>query len=298
MVYGKLRLFAESCPACGLESAGGFCAACAREFARVPDACRGCGLARPVAACPRSAASWEVDAIVAPFSYEPPLDHYVRALKYRGARALGRAFALLAAPALRASGEEVDAFVAVPLNRARLAERGYNQAHEIARTLARVLGVPALVRGIARHAATPPQTGQGALERRLSVAHAFRVERRLDGRRIAIVDDVVTTGATVNALAAALKAAGASRCLAVAVARTPAPGSRAERVVEQDACEHGTAEPRVVQERPKRLHDVALLDEVQLVRAEHGAGHQAAVIPRAHAGAAADQHEAREQQRL
>lgn len=166
---------------------------------------------------------WDVDAVVAPFSYESPLDHYLHALKYRGARSLGRAFALLAAPALREPDFRVDALVAVPLHRARHYERGYNQAQEIARTLARMLGVPALVRGIERRAATPAQAGQGALARRASVARAFRVERPLTGRSIAIVDDIVTTGATVNALAAELKAAGAARCLAFAAARTPEP---------------------------------------------------------------------------
>jgi ComF family protein len=167
--------------------------------------------------------AWDVDAVVAPFSYEPPLDHYVHALKYRGVRWLGRAFALLAAPALREACADVDAFVAVPLHRARLEERGYNQAQEIARTLSRTFGAPALTFGISRRVATPAQTGQGASERRLSVARAFGVERPLTGSRIAIVDDVVTTGATVNALAAALKAAGAASCIGVAVARTPQP---------------------------------------------------------------------------
>jgi predicted amidophosphoribosyltransferase len=83
--------------------------------------------------------------------------------------------------------------------------------------------VPALTRGIVRRVPTPTQTGQSALERRQSVANAFRVARDCTGRRIAIVDDVVTTGATVNALAAALRAAGASRCVVFAVARTPEP---------------------------------------------------------------------------
>jgi ComF family protein len=167
--------------------------------------------------------TWSVDAVVAPFSYAPPLDHYVHALKYRGARSLGRAFALLLAPALGDAAAQVDALVAVPLHRARRNERGYNQAQEIARTLAGRLGVPTLVRGIARRNATPAQTGQGALERRAQVAQAFRVERALTGRSIAIVDDVVTTGATVNALAGEIKAAGAARCVAFAVARTPEP---------------------------------------------------------------------------
>jgi ComF family protein len=166
--------------------------------------------------------AWDVDAVVAPFSYAPPLDHYLHALKYRRARALGRAFALLLAEELATLGR-VDALVAVPLHRTRLHERGYNQAQEIARVLARALGVPALGAGIARRVATPAQAGQGARERRRSVSRAFRAARDLAGRCVAIVDDVVTTGATVNALAAELKAAGAARCIVIAVARTPEP---------------------------------------------------------------------------
>jgi ComF family protein len=224
MVYGSLKhLFVESCPACGGPSAGGFCTVCAAGFARVGDACPRCGLAEPVARCPRARTPWDVDAVVAPFTYAPPLDHYVQALKYRGMRSLGRAFALLLAPMLVLTKLDVDSLVAVPLHRARLVERGYNQAHEIALTLARGLGVPALQRGVARRTATAAQAGQGARERRAAMSDAFRVGGDLSGRRVAIVDDVVTTGATANALAAALKAAGAVRCVVLAVARTPEP---------------------------------------------------------------------------
>lgn len=223
MVYGIFdRLFTESCPACDLASRGGFCGVCAAQLPRIARACRRCGLAEPVAHCPRQETAWDVDAVIAPFSYRPPLDHYVQAMKYRGARAMGRAFALLLMPSL-AEQDGVDALAAVPLHGSRLRERGYNQAQEIARVLARALGLPAMMRGIARPVATPKQAGQGMLERRRSVARAFRVSCDLRGRHIAIVDDVVTTGATVNALAVELKAAGAERCVVLAVARTPEP---------------------------------------------------------------------------
>jgi ComF family protein len=222
LVYGWLpRLFVESCPACGGPSSSGFCEFCAATFARVPNPCARCGLAKPVDHCPRVRGPWHVDAVLAPFSYGPPLDHYVHALKYRGSRTLGRAFALLIVPALAALRGNIDALVAVPLHRTRRCERGYNQAQELARTLARELELPALERDIARHLPTPTQTGQGAGERLAGVAHAFRVTRNLAGQRIAIVDDVVTTGATVNALAAELRAAGAARCSVFALARTP-----------------------------------------------------------------------------
>ena len=171
-------------------------------------------------------APWHVGLTAAPFSYTAPLDHYLHALKYRGSRHLGRAFALLVAPALRRLQGSVDALVPVPLHRARLRERGYNQARELARTLSRELRLPVLERGIARCGPGTSQTGQTARERRASMARMFRVERELAGQRIAIVDDVVTTGATVNALAAELRAAGAVRCVVLAVARTPEPQAR------------------------------------------------------------------------
>ena len=215
-------LFTETCLGCAQSTPGGLCPICTAELLRVPDPCAGCGLAQPVAHCPRRAAPWHVATVVAPFAYRPPLDHYVHALKYRGVRALGRALGLALLPALGAARGSVDAIVAVPLHRARLRERGYNQAVEIARTLARELKLPLLQRGIERRVAGASQTGQNAGERRASVARAFAVRRNLNGQCIAIVDDVLTTGATVNALAAALRNAGAAHCVAWAVARTPA----------------------------------------------------------------------------
>jgi ComF family protein len=242
-------IFVESCPACGGATHGGFCAVCSSEFEPIGAACIRCGLPLPVAHCPARRTPWLVDAIVAPLRYGAPLDDYVHALKYRGARSLGRAFGLLIADAARAPASRLDALVAVPLHRSRRATRGYNQAYEIARTLARELGVPLVTRGITRQRAGDALARQGVAQRRASVAHAFRVTRNLTGLRLAIVDDVVTTGATVNALAAELRAAGAAACIAIAVARTQEPmsASGAEGVVEHDAGEHGAAEPGVVQ---------------------------------------------------
>ncbi len=180
--------------------------------------------ARAGSRCPPCAArarglAWHVDAVVAPFEYAAPLDGYVQALKYRGARHLGRALGLLLAPAVRA--EDVDALVPVPLHPRRMRERGYNQATEIARTVGRALALPLLLRGVERRGPYAPQTGQSAAERARNVASAFAVARDVAAMRIAIVDDVITTGATVNALAAQLRAAGAARCVAWAIARTP-----------------------------------------------------------------------------
>jgi len=214
-------LFRETCPACGGVSGAGFCCVCAGDLLRIPGPCAGCGLARPVARCPRRAAPWPVDAVVAPLAYAPPLDHHIQQLKYAGARSLGRAFGLLLAPVVRDACRDVDALVPVPLHPTRLRERGYNQAIEIARPLSRWLDIPVLLCGIERRNASPSQTGGTAAQRRAGVAAAFHVTRSFAGLRVAIVDDVITTGATVNALAAQLLAAGAARCIAVAAARTP-----------------------------------------------------------------------------
>jgi ComF family protein len=215
------QLFFEVCPGCAEASRAGLCAVCAAALARVADPCERCGLARPVVTCPRRARSWAVERVRAPFVYAPPLDAYVHALKYRGARRLGRTLALALVEHVRASARDIDALVPVPLHARRLRERGFNQATEIARTLGRVLERPVLLAGVRRRGAQTAQTGRGAAERRENVAAAFIVERDLCGARLAIVDDVLTTGATVNALAVALLRAGAARCDVWAIARTP-----------------------------------------------------------------------------
>lgn len=188
---------------------------------RVAAPCRGCGLAQPVAVCPRRASAWSVARVTAPFDYAPPLEGYLHALKFRRERSLGRAFGLLLAAELARTPRTFDTLVPVPLSARRLRARGYNQAAEIARAAARALGVPVLLSGAARTDGAP-QTGLTAAARRRNVATAFRARGVLTGRRIAVVDDVITTGATVNALARVLLAAGAAEVEAVAVARTPA----------------------------------------------------------------------------
>ena len=215
------QLFFEVCPGCAEASRAGLCAVCAAALPRVADACERCGLGRPVASCPRRGRPWHVERVLAPFEYSAPLDGYVHALKYRGARRLGRTLALALVDDLRDAARSVDALVPVPLHPRRLRERGFNQATEIARTLGRALERPMLLAGIRRRGAPVAQAGRGAAERLENVANAFVVERDLAGARLAIVDDVVTTGATVNALAAALRGAGAARCDVWAVARTP-----------------------------------------------------------------------------
>jgi predicted amidophosphoribosyltransferase len=99
----------------------------------------------------------------------------------------------------------------VPLHAARLRERGYNQSAALADALADVLGAPRLPGALVRVRATPPQARLGPAARRANLAGAFAIERpaRLRGRRVLLVDDVLTTGATLDAALAALHDAGA-----------------------------------------------------------------------------------------
>ncbi len=172
--------------------------------------------------CPRADSNWNVARIIAPLRYEYPLTTQIHALKFSAGRSLGRALGLMLAEQLagRPETEAIEALVAVPLHRRRLLERGYNQALEIARPVAAELKLPLLLRGIERSQPTRPQSRLAVHERHTSVMNAFSVSRRLDGGSIAIIDDVITTGATVNSLAGALYEAGASLVEAWAVART------------------------------------------------------------------------------
>ena len=171
--------------------------------------------------CPRPDQGWCIGKVTAPFLYESPLDVHIQTMKFRPSRAMGRALGLLLVEVLESRGlaEEVDALVPVPLHRRRLIERGFNQAFEIARPVAAATGLPLIIRGIHRQAHTQPQSLLAAHERYRNMRSAFRIRRSLKDLNVAIVDDVITTGATVNTLAASLREAGAGEIHAWALAR-------------------------------------------------------------------------------
>ena len=222
-------LLPERCQSCGGPAAAGLCADCQACVTRLENPCTGCGLEQPVGACPRTGRGWHIESLTAPFHYKSPLNGYIQALKFGRSRVMGRALGLMLLEVLehRGGASQVNALVPVPLHRRRLRERGFNQAFEIARPVAAGLGLPLLIRGIGRQADTQPQTLLGARDRRENIRGAFRTRRDLQALNVAIVDDVITTGATVNALAASLRDAGASTVHAWALARTvPGGGSR------------------------------------------------------------------------
>jgi ComF family protein len=164
--------------------------------------------------------------IVAAVDYGFPWDRVVAGLKFHrrldGATPLAQLLlgALPSAPA-------VDLVLPMPLAPQRLRERGYNQAWEIARRVARPLRLPADAHALLRVRDTAHQMDLPEAERAANVRGAFLVEparaARLRGRHIALVDDVATTGATAEAAAQALRAAGAAEVSLWVAARTPAP---------------------------------------------------------------------------
>lgn len=186
-------------------------------------------LPEPATACVHCASRHPAfDAAFAPYRYEFPLVELIHRLKYGGQVAIARILGTVLAHRLLERGAlTVDALVPVPLHAAREARRGYNQAGEIARFAGEIVGLPVLDRVALRLRPTEEQAALPASVRRINVSGAFEALVGCVPPAVAIVDDVLTTGATADALAQALKRAGCRRVETWAVAR--AVGEAAQR---------------------------------------------------------------------
>lgn len=195
-----------ACPVCALPVPGGIAS---HETGSGGVVCGAC-LRHPPA----------FDRTLAAFSYAFPVDRLLHAFKYAGDLTL---IEMLAAPLIRLASQQPvpDLLLPMPLHPSRLRERGFNQALEIARPVSRALGIPLVADACKRMRDTPTQAGLKWRERRRNVRGAFACDLDLSGKKIAVLDDVMTTGATLNEVSRILRSNGAIEVNAWVVARTP-----------------------------------------------------------------------------
>lgn len=220
---GAQAALAQPCLLCGARShAGLLCPACAADLPCLETArCPLCALPTPGAAvCGACLKRPPVfDHVEAVYRYAYPFDVLVQRLKYGGQTAVADWLAARLAEAL-AVAPRPDLIVPMPLHPRRLRERGYNQAALLAAHLARRLGVASDPAACRRVRDTPPQVDLPLDRRHRNVRGAFACDLDLRGRRVALVDDVMTSGASLDALARAVRQAGAAEVVAWVVART------------------------------------------------------------------------------
>jgi ComF family protein len=214
---------AQPCVLCGAMSHDGvWCAACdqALPYYKAPH-CPSCAL--PVSTgevcgqCLKYPPLFA--ATTAVYVYSFPVDRLIQAMKYGEQLILAQAFAKKMALQIDPA-KLPDLLVPMPLHPAKLRVRGYNQAHLLAMGIARELALKLLSDGCRRVRDTPPQTTLPWRERKKNLRDAFCCDVDLSGCRVALIDDVLTTGASLNALAEAVKKRGAAQVSAWVVART------------------------------------------------------------------------------
>jgi len=206
---------------------------CERELPWLIDQCERCALPMPMSglicgACNRHPPAF--NDVIAPWLYDFPIDALVTRFKHQGRWQSGRLLAGLWGDTLHQRFNDglrrPDVLIPVPLDKKRLRQRGFNQAAMLANWLGARLGLPVDERVIRRVKETPSQQGLDAKARKRNLASAFALKDAtlIFGKHLALIDDVLTTGSTANALAELLLKAGAQSVDVYCLARTPKPG--------------------------------------------------------------------------
>jgi ComF family protein len=211
-------LYPPHCVLCGAKGSGDrdICAACFGGLPWNRHPCPRCAAPLPPDAdttlcgeCIKQLPSW--DEAKSPLAYAYPIDKLVQRFKFEGDLSTGRLLGSLLADYLAAGGDRPDCIVPVPLHPSRLKERGFNQAVELARPISKRLRLRVRLDLCARIRATEVQSRLDAAERKKNLRDAFAVTASVQGMHLVLLDDVVTTGATAETLAHALREAGAAR---------------------------------------------------------------------------------------
>ncbi len=207
-------LFPQWCVGCGRE--GDFlCFSCCQSLPRImPPLCPRCGKPQPSSILCPNCVGWqtEIEGVRSPFRFDGVIRQAIHQLKYRHLRALAQPLAELLRDYLITNPMSGEVLVPVPLHQKRLKERGYNQSQLLARELGKFITLPVIDNYLMRHRYALPQARTSSVEERQSnVTNAFICrDHRLQDKQVLLIDDVTTSGATLNACASALKAAGAT----------------------------------------------------------------------------------------
>ncbi len=199
------------CLGCGisLQSSRYFCHHCDESLQRVTNPCLACGQPNPVTgelcpACLHTPPPWQ--AMIAPLVYQDTTRRFVHRLKFGDNTELAEALVHHLTPAFQQ--RPIQALMPVPLHRSRLLERGFNQSLEIAGALSRRLLIPVDRRSLRRIRATDAQSGLSLNQRQQNLARAFVYQPEQDYKAVAIIDDVITSGSTMNEICKLLRRHG------------------------------------------------------------------------------------------
>jgi ComF family protein len=226
-----MRLFSPCCILCDATVSGdiSLCKPCRQDLPRIKSSCTQCGLPFKQklkgALCGQCQQSLPpIDYLISSLQYAYPVGHLVSRLKFQRDLTVAKIFSHLLLTTLKTHYKEhpierPDIIIPIPLHKKRIRQRGFNQALEIARPLARALDIPLIINAVKRIKYTQAQSLLNAKERRKNLHQSFALTQPISAQHIVLIDDVVTTGATVYELATLLKQAGVKKVGVWSVAR-------------------------------------------------------------------------------
>ncbi len=213
----------ERCCLCLQPDSGGFCHRCQDILPWIHSSCQRCGKAMTIPGICGQCQNKNIyfDQVVVPFQYKEPVSRHLHQLKYQGQFSIAPSMAkILAAKIIKSGCAFPDVLIPVPLHPNRLRQRGFNQASLIAQHVGKLLGLPLDRQLVSRIRDTPSQTELNAVEREKNMQDAFAVSPGGRYDSVAVIDDIITSGATINAICGKLRDQNYNQISAWAIAKT------------------------------------------------------------------------------